>query len=122
MTNQVLSRTFTRTGSTAGWQMSLYAMAFSLVPAIVGAIGAVVLYFVFAAGLLKGDLFHEFACLNSAASCSTFHAFVSSWAPANATGNAKAIVWGFVVGFSERFVPDVLNRLGSRDIKSKGTS
>ena len=99
-------------------QMSLYAMAFSLVPAIVGSIGAVVLYLVFAAGLLKGDLFPEFACLNAAASCGAFHDFVSSWAPANATANAKAIVWGFVAGFSERFVPDVLNRLGSRESKA----
>ena len=96
-------------------QMSLYALAFSLVPATVGAIGAVVLYLVFAAGLMKGDLFPEFACLKAAASCGDFHDFISSWAPANATGNAKAIVWDFVAGFSERFVPDVLNRLGSRD-------
>ena len=85
---------------------------------IVGAIGAVVLYLVFAAGLLKGDLFPEFSCLNAAASCGAFHDFVSSWAPANATANAKAIVWGFVAGFSERFVPDVLNRLGSRESKA----
>ncbi|WP_031432188.1 hypothetical protein [Methylomarinum vadi] len=97
-------------------RMNFYVAAYSLVPALVGMIGAVILYPVFAAGLLKGDLFPEFHCaLNQ--SCADFHGFVSNWAPNGPTANAKAIVWGFIAGFSERFVPDILNRLSSEKEK-----
>jgi hypothetical protein len=33
--------------------------------------------------------------------------------PKDAAANAKAIVWGFIAGFSERFVPNILNRLAT---------
>jgi hypothetical protein len=92
-------------------KMNFYVAAYSLVPAVVGMIGAVMVYLMFAAGLLKGDLFPEFHCASGA--CTDFHGFVSYWSPKDAAANAKAIVWGFIAGFSERFVPDILNRLGS---------
>jgi hypothetical protein len=93
-------------------RMNFYVVAYSFVPAVVGIIGAVVLYLVFAAGLLRGDLFPEFHCA-AGQSCADFHGFVTSWIPDGPAANAKAIVWGFIAGFSERFVPDILNRLGS---------
>ena len=92
-------------------KMNFYVAAYSLVPAVVGMIGAVMVYLMFAAGLLKGDLFPEFHCASGL--CNDFHGFVSYWSPKDAAANAKAIVWGFIAGFSERFVPDILNRLGS---------
>jgi hypothetical protein len=98
-------------------RLNFYVIAYSFVPALVGMIGASVLYVVFAAGLLKGDLFPEFHCGDTLRSCGDFHAFVASWRPNGATANAKAIVWGFIAGFSERFVPDILNRLGSESSK-----
>jgi len=97
-------------------RLNFYVVAYSLVPAIVGMIGAVIVYLVFAAGLLKGDLFPEFHC--AIGQCDDFHGFVSNWAPKDAAANAKAIVWGFIAGFSERFVPDILNRL-SENTKEK---
>jgi hypothetical protein len=33
--------------------------------------------------------------------------------PNDAAANAKAIVWGFVAGFSERFVPNILNHFAT---------
>lgn len=96
-------------------KMNFYVVAYSLVPAVVGMIGAVMIYLMFAAGLLKGDLFPEFHC--AMGQCTDFHGFVSYWSPKDAAANAKAIVWGFIAGFSERFVPDILNRLGSQDTK-----
>jgi hypothetical protein len=75
-------------------------------------IGAIVLYLIFAGGLLKGDLFPEFHCSVFDRS-NDFHGFVTNWSPNGPAANAKAIVWGFIAGFSERFVPDILNRLGS---------
>lgn len=98
-------------------KMNFYVAAYSLVPAVVGMIGAVMVYLVFAAGLLKGDLFPEFHC--AMGQCSDFHGFVSYWSPKDAAANAKAIVWGFIAGFSERFVPDILNRLGSAGDKGQ---
>jgi hypothetical protein len=98
-------------------KMNFYVIAYSLVPAVVGMIGAVILYLVFAAGLLKGDLFPEFHCAQQ--ECTTFHDFVSYWSPDGPAAFAKAIVWGFVAGFSERFVPDILNRLASNHTEAK---
>ena len=96
--------------------MNFYVVAYSLVPAVVGIIAAVMIYLLFAAGLLKGDLFPEFACAEGK-TCTDFHGFVSDWMPVNAPANAKAIVWGFIAGFSERFMPDILNRLANDTTK-----
>jgi hypothetical protein len=93
-------------------RMNFYVVAYSFVPALVGMIGAIVLYLIFAGGLLKGDLFPEFHC-SVFDGCGDFHGFVTNWSPNGPAASAKAIVWGFIAGFSERFVPDILNRLGS---------
>jgi hypothetical protein len=97
-------------------KMNFYVVAYSLVPAVVGIIAAVMIYLLFAAGLLKGDLFPEFSCAEGK-TCTDFHGFVSDWMPVNAPANAKAIVWGFIAGFSERFMPDILNRLANDTTK-----
>lgn len=91
---------------------NFYVIAYSFVPALVGMIGAAVIYVVFAAGLLKGGVFPEFHC--AVEKCGDFATFVSSWSPSGPSEYGKAIVWGFIAGFSERFVPDILNRLGSK--------
>jgi hypothetical protein len=70
------------------------------------------IYLVFAGGLLRGDLFPEFICTPEK-SCDDFHGFVTHWMPKDPAANAKAIVWGFIAGFSERFVPNILNRLST---------
>jgi hypothetical protein len=94
-------------------RLDFYVIAYSLVPVLVGVIAAVMIYLVFAAGLLKGDLFPEFTCTPDKDSCNDFHGFLTHWAPNGAPANAKAIVWGFIAGFSERFVPNILNRLAT---------
>jgi len=48
-----------------------------------------------------------------------YYGFVAYWSPKDAATNAKAIVWGLIAGFSERFVPDILNRLSSENTKEK---
>jgi hypothetical protein len=95
-------------------RLDFYVIAYSLVPVLVGIIGAVMIYLVFAGGLLKGDLFPEFVCtLGPDNKCNNFYDFLTHWAPRDAPANAKAIVWGFIAGFSERFVPNILNRLST---------
>jgi hypothetical protein len=101
-------------------KMNFYVLAYSCVPALVGMIGAVVIYLVFAAGLLEGDLFPKFRCLH--ASCEEFRNFIEYWSPADPESYAKAIVWGFIAGFSERFVPDILNRMSSESGPNKAAT
>ncbi|HWX58274.1 hypothetical protein [Bradyrhizobium sp.] len=93
-------------------KLDFYVIAYSLVPVLVGIIGAVMLYLLFARGLLKGDLFPDFICATNQ-SCDDFHGFVANWVPKDAAANAKAIVWGFVAGFSERFVSNILNHFAT---------
>jgi hypothetical protein len=101
---------FPRPGYTRLFQeMNLYVIAYSLVPSVVGTIGAIIVYLVFAGGLLTGGLFPKFHC-SQQDMCTDFHGFVAYWMPVDSADNAKAIVWGFIAGFSERFVPDILNR------------
>lgn len=90
------------------WYVPMYCFT----PALVGAVGAGVLYLVFAGQLLSGSLFPEFRwgpC--HAKGCSSFYEFVENWQAAEGFDYAKLLVWGFIAGFSERFVPDILTRL-----------
>lgn len=97
-----------------------HLIIYSLVPAVVGAISATVLYMLFASGLVQGDLFPSFVCKKGEAACKTFGMLIGEWGPDEATDYAKAIVWGFIAGFAERLVPDTLQSL-SKSAQQKGT-
>jgi len=90
---------------------SLHLFVYSLVPAAVGSIAAATLYLIFSGGILQGALFPQFACKTADKICGSFTLFMESWGPKEATDFAKVLVWGFVAGFAERFVPDTLERL-----------
>ncbi|HEV2852006.1 MAG TPA: hypothetical protein VHC97_04305 [Thermoanaerobaculia bacterium] len=92
---------------------NLYVAIYSMIPPLVGAIGAVVLYLIFASGMISGELFPNFHCSVGKDMCNDFVGFVSDWQPQSASDYAMAFVWSFVAGFSERFVPDILERVGS---------
>ncbi len=104
-----------------------YLMIYSLVPPVVGAIAAIVLYITFAAGLLQGALFPKFACklLDEAnnfkpeAECNTFGHTIADFGPALATDYAKALVWAFIAGFAERLVPDALKSFAAKAAKAE---
>jgi hypothetical protein len=93
---------------------SPYLVLYSLIPPIAGAIGALVLYLAIAAGIVSGAALQTFACVAPREACDGFAGFLS-YAPATAQDYAKALVWGFIAGFSERFVPDALRRMARRD-------
>ncbi len=88
-----------------------HLIIYSLVPAVVGAIAAAVLYMLFASGLLQGDLFPYFVCKVGEDECTSFDLLVNEWGPEQASDYAKIIVWGLIAGFAERLVPDTLQSL-----------
>jgi hypothetical protein len=93
---------------------SPYLILYSLIPPATGMIGALVLYLAIAAGIVSGAAMQTFACVAPREACDGFAGFLS-YAPATAQDYAKALVWGFIAGFSERFVPDALRRMARRD-------
>lgn len=92
---------------------NVYLVIHSLVPLLVGAIGAAALYVAFAAKFLEGSLLPTFECRPGAA-CTSFSSFVQDYRPNKPEGFAKALIWGFLAGFSERLVPDLLKRFDDR--------
>src|SRR5258706_115651 len=71
-----------------------------------GAGFAIVLYVLFASGLLKGALFPDFPKEGS---------LLYGFAPAlQGMDQAKLLIWSFIAGFAEAFVPDRLDELSKR--------
>lgn len=91
---------------------NLYIVAYSSIPPLVGFISAVVLYLVFASSFFMSPLFPAFGC-EQGYTCTDFHEVLRHWKPVAATDYVKSIVWGFIAGFFERVVPDILNRIAT---------
>ncbi len=83
------------------------ALAQTWLSPVVGGTFAALLYCIFLAGILQGEFFPAFDC---AALDFTDYQTFSSCQPATNADAAMALVWGFVAGFFERFVPNVLDR------------
>lgn len=75
---------------------------------IAGVLGFVI-YGLFLSGLLQGDLFPKFKSAD--AEFTSIFALLETVTPNQNVDTAKAIVWAFIAGFSERLVPNVLDRL-----------
>ncbi len=98
-----------------GWYMAMY----SSVPPVIGAIAALVLYMLFVSGLVQGDLFPEIDCVKEAV-CDNISNLMKNYWPVEPSDYGKALVWSFIAGFSERFVPDLLQTLVKKEEKKKG--
>jgi hypothetical protein len=86
-------------------------------PAINGAIFAVVLYLLIAAGLVNGDIFPNIGVSPKdpdGTEGTVLLEFLKLAKPVSSADFAKLLVWSFVAGFAERFVPDTLTRFASR--------
>jgi hypothetical protein len=83
-----------------------------------GGLFAVLLYVVFAAGfgeLVGAELAPKFNTpTTNLPNGADFRHFVNNIGPENGKAYAKVIVWSFVAGFFEQFVPDVLDRLAKK--------
>jgi hypothetical protein len=86
-----------------------------LAPAVGGTF-ALVLFLMLCSGLLTGPLFPDFVPKSN---IPDFIAFATSVTPTNTAQWAKLLLWSFIAGFAERFVPDTLDRLIARSERSK---
>jgi hypothetical protein len=77
---------------------------------ITGAVSATLLYLLFAGGLLTGALFPDMT--NNPEKLEFLFSFEHATS-AHFPNFARLIIWSFIAGFAERFVPDTLNRLVS---------
>jgi hypothetical protein len=81
---------------------------------ISGAIFATVLYLIMTAGLLEGALFPKIVAFTPENSAKIivldFLKFLLETGPSTSADYAKLLVWSFIAGFAERFVPDTLSR------------
>jgi uncharacterized integral membrane protein len=93
-------------------------MAIRFTP-IIGGTFAVVLFLMFCSGMASGTLFPSF---QAGQSVPDFITFATSVKPANMADWGKLLVWSFIAGFAERFVPDTLDRLMARNEASKQRS
>ena len=98
----------------AGWFMS------GMIPPLFGAVFALVLVLIFAGGLVNGPLFPVFEFQKTDGAASTVHSagnvreFLGAIAPASIGDWAKLMTWCFIAGFSERFVPGLLDRFAGQ--------
>jgi hypothetical protein len=80
-----------------------------------GAIFAAVLYLLIAGQLLSGELFPKMGPPESAQeSAGHLIVFLKNTVPKGGGDYAKLLIWSFIAGFAERFVPDTLSRFVER--------
>ena len=95
-----------------------------LLAPVYGATFSLVLLLFFTAGFLKGDLFPIITTMSAkvAEEADTvslvMSEFFTNTYPVTGTDCAKLLVWSFIAGFAEKFVPDTLDRLIARSQKS----
>jgi hypothetical protein len=88
-----------------------YLAMYSLIPPIIGAIAAVLLYVIFLAGMVgSGGLFPEMGC-SDGQKCNSLSGVLHGFGPVAAQDFGKVFVWAFAAGFSERLVPNMLQSL-----------
>ena len=97
----------------------------TFVALISGAVFAGLLYLMFIGQLVQGSLFPgiNYSTPQSQTEEVTtlfpkVSAFLASFGPATVADIGKLLVWSFIAGFAERFVPDALDRLGAYKLTS----
>jgi hypothetical protein len=104
--------------STAQELRGRYLLMYSLIPPVIGAIAAVVLYMVFVAKFFESPLFPKIGCLPDKPCVSLLDLMNYYW-PSSPEDYGKALVWSFIAGFAERLIPDVLQGLAAKAESNK---
>jgi len=85
---------------------------------LIAGILAFVMYGLCLSGLLAGALFPQFT--NTELPYKGLSDLLTTLAPKTNIDTAKAILWAFIAGFSERLIPNVLDRLVAKAEALKG--
>ena len=88
-----------------------------LIP-VYGGIFAIVLYICFLSRIVEGPLFPRFSSppfSEPMPSTEDIRNFFSQTYPTTGADLAKVIFWSFVAGFSERFVPQIIDRTQTKE-------
>ena len=75
-----------------------------------GMIGALVLYMLFAGSFVSGEIFPKI----SYGPGHRMIDFLTATGPSDSVAAAKLILWSFLAGFSERLVPDAIDRVAGK--------
>gem|GEM_PF-3177507 len=101
-------------------QLSSGKFSIIVVAPIIGSFFAVLLYFLFVAGLLQGGFFPTFTPFEQPKNTSvSLTDFLTHGVPASVGDWGKLLVWSFIAGFAERFVPGVLARFSGESSASE---
>ena len=87
---------------------------------VVAGIFAWVLYGLFVTEIIKGPLFPEFR--GTASEYDSVKQVFTEVMPVRTLDAAKALLWAFVAGFSEKMVPNILDKLAKEDSKAQEDS
>jgi len=84
------------------------------VSTLVGGILAILMYGLCFSGLVEGALFPKFKSAAEQAEYENLQVFLGQLRPATTVDAAKAVIWSFISGFSERLIPNLLDRFVAR--------
>lgn len=91
-------------------------------PVISGGLFATLLYMLIIGGLLEGDLFPKLTKTASPDGVK-FSKLLDYGKPISSSDYAKLIIWSFLAGFAERFVPDTLSGfISKRETEGRSSS
>jgi hypothetical protein len=84
---------------------------------IVGGVFASVLYLIFMSGILQGDFFPAFQ--SESAPFIDTPTFADVTLPKTNRDAAKALIWAFIAGFAEGFVPNFIDKIAKEQRRDK---
>jgi len=99
----------------------LHLVVYSIVPPVVGAIAAVVVYLAFISGIFDSGVFPKLVCKAANKTCNDLVQVLNDYGPDKAADYGKVLVWSFFAGFAERLVPDMLQAVLARMQSDSGT-
>jgi len=80
---------------------------------LIGGVFGTLLWMGFFSGILVGPLFPKINGTSDA--YESFHNLLACTKPASYADAAKGLVWAFLAGYSERFIPNILDKLGEQE-------
>ena len=90
-----------------------------VIPPLTGAIFAALLLLIFMSGVVSGEIFPKFNLPPPKGHGVDFLNFYQNTDAADGKAFALALIWSFIAGFAERFVPNTINRLTAQATAEK---